>query len=47
MVTDAVGKATVAVTAPAAAGDYPITVGFTADAEYNAGTGAGTLTIAP
>jgi hypothetical protein len=48
VVTDAVGKATVAVSVtPASAGSYPFTVGFTADAEYNAGTGAGTLTIAP
>ncbi len=44
--TDASGKATVSVT-PASAGSYPFTVGFTADAEYNAGTGAGTLTVQP
>jgi hypothetical protein len=44
--TDASGKATVSVT-PAAAGSHPFTVTFTADADYNAGNGGGTLTVAP
>ncbi|MCX6360429.1 MAG: Ig-like domain-containing protein [Armatimonadetes bacterium] len=44
--TDASGKATVTVT-PASAGSFPFTVDFTADADYNAAGGAGTLTVAP
>jgi hypothetical protein len=44
--TDASGKATVSVT-PATAGAHPFTVTFTADADYNAGSGGGTLTVAP
>jgi hypothetical protein len=44
--TDASGKATVSVT-PASTGSFPFTVSFTADTDYNAGTGSGTLTVGP
>jgi hypothetical protein len=44
--TDASGRATVTVT-PAAAGAFPFTVTFAADTDYNAGSAAGTLTVAP
>ncbi|MCX6360482.1 MAG: SBBP repeat-containing protein [Armatimonadetes bacterium] len=44
--TDAAGRATVSVT-PATVGAFPFTVDFTADADYNAGSGSGTLTVAP
>ncbi|MCX6358619.1 MAG: SBBP repeat-containing protein [Armatimonadetes bacterium] len=44
--SDASGKATVSVT-PASAGAFPFNVTFAADAEYNTGSGSGTLTVAP
>ena len=44
--TDAAGKATLTVS-PATVGAFPFTVDFTADADYNAGSGSGTLTVAP
>ena len=44
--TGANGRAAITVT-PATAGTYPFTVTFTADTDYNAGNGSGTLTVAP
>ncbi|MCX6358479.1 MAG: SBBP repeat-containing protein [Armatimonadetes bacterium] len=44
--TDAVGKATVAATAPAAAGDYTINARFVGDATHAASSGTAKLTVA-
>jgi hypothetical protein len=45
--TDSSGKASASLTAPATVGAFPFTVMFAADADYNAGSASGPLTIAP